>query len=146
MPKQFKPLPSVQELRKQYRYDPATGNLDPIMEGAALTRVKDRRYGRDYYRARVYYPCFDLWAYMSALRVVWVLQTGKEPEGKIGTRDGDPLNLAWRNLTPKRIVHTEKVPPWLRRKRKREEAARLARDAKKDAARRAKKQATFTGE
>lgn len=48
------------------------------------------------------YVKFDGWE-TPATRVVWLLQTGKWPDGMVILRDGDPSNLRWNNLSEARF-------------------------------------------
>jgi len=82
-------LPPVHYLAKFISYDPDTG---------VITRLQDRRSDLlGPVRSKCYNISIENVKYLKR-RVVWKLQTGKEPPHKIAHLDGDEQNFRWDNL------------------------------------------------
>lgn len=101
-----KPIPSVEELRKHYRYDPETGVLTSLRTGKPITA----RHPEGYLVVR---PVKGGRAYL-AHRVIWKLQTGQEPPDELDHAKGQKANNRWpqlREATPGQNVHNSGVRP-----------------------------------
>ena len=97
-------MPTVEEIKNTFKYDPHTGALTYKETGENAT-VKDKRtknpkekcYWMVTYQGRIY----------AAARVAHVLMNGEWPAGKTRYLDEDPLNIKWVNLefiTPRPIT------------------------------------------
>lgn len=97
-------LPSFQDLRTQFTYDPDTGVLQYRKKKTAK-RLEDEQAGRifigkagnKYRMVTVEFPIGPSKS-VFAHRVAWKLETGCEPPDEIDHFDGDGLNNAFANL------------------------------------------------
>jgi HNH endonuclease len=99
-----KPIPSVEELRKRYSYDPVTGVLTSLHTGKPITAKHPDGY---------IYLKFGGQAYL-AHRIIWKLITGQEPPDELDHAKGEKANNRWRHLreaTPSENVHNGGIRP-----------------------------------
>lgn len=97
-------LPSFQDLRTQFSYDPETGALQ-YRKKKNFKRLSSEQAGRivigcsgiKYRHVTVEYPTGPS-QQICAHRVAWKLETGQEPPDEIDHFDGDGLNNAFLNL------------------------------------------------
>ncbi len=94
----IKALPSVEELRRLFAYDPESGALTwrvrpHVMAKRSTPGTEAGTVGRSGYRTIKVGI-----GYYLAHRIVWKIQTGADPEDQIDHIDGRRLNNAWANL------------------------------------------------
>lgn len=91
-----KTLPTAEELRRFFNYDPETGRLTwAITEGRAVAGNDAGTINEQGYRIvgidRSYYK---------AHRIIYRMMTGEEPPSLIDHINGDPGDNRWRNIRP----------------------------------------------
>ena len=100
---QFIPLPSQEELQKQFHYSVITGRLYPKVKRTGRPS-KEIHAGSQ--RPDRYWTIGINGNTYHQHRVIWVLVTGEDPgEDRIDHYDHDPDNNAWHNL--RRLTHRQ---------------------------------------
>lgn len=90
-----KGIPSAQEFRAAYRYDPATGDIFRIATGQLSNSKPTTKYRLLCLNYRVFL----------AHRVIWLMQTGEWPSGTIDHINGIKTDNRWVNLRD--ITHAQ---------------------------------------
>lgn len=89
-----KPLPSAARLRELFNYDPESGVLTRRVTASSNAEAGSiagtNKKGRLVVRA-------DKKEYLAS-RLIWKMQTGRDPNGVVDHRDGNTLNDRWNNL------------------------------------------------